>query len=117
MIDNSATDYNHGIVSWAGKGKGPETMTLKFEGTFNRKVNPGKKESVMYTIGRPGKEGLSNATLKIEGSCPLPKSIEIRGNTNSKIEFVNCNEPESTVKPDKKQILAQIEAHDRNNFV
>ena len=85
------SDYNHGVVSWAGKSDaGAQTITLKFEGTFEYTVNPGKKASTFYTIGRPGKKGISDATIIIDGICPQKNSIEIRDNTNSKVEFSNC---------------------------
>lgn len=97
VIDNyEDIGYHHGIVGWAGKKDlKSQTMHIKFEGTFTRKVNPGKKESPMYTIGRPGKEGVNDAILKIEGNCPFEKSINIRGNTNSKVEFLNCSSKDS----------------------
>ena len=85
------TDYNHGVVSWAGKsGSAAQSITLKFEGTFEYLVNDGKQAAPFYTIGRPGKNGISDATIIVEGICPENKSIEIRANTNSKVEFVNC---------------------------
>lgn len=85
------TNYNHGVVSWAGKSDaGAQTITLKFEGTFEYIVNPDKKASTFYTIGRPGKNGISDATIIIDGICPQQNSIEIRDNTNSKVEFINC---------------------------
>jgi hypothetical protein len=93
VIDNyEKSDYNHGVFGWAGK-KNPEveTMQIKFEGTFNYSINPGKKSSFMYTIGRPGKKGISNAQLMIDGICPRENSIEIRDNTNSKVIFKNCD--------------------------
>jgi hypothetical protein len=94
VIDNyNGTDYNHGVFAWAQKNDaGNQTINLKFEGTFTYKVNPGKKSSTMYTIGRPGTTGISDAYMLIDGQCPRKESIEIRGNTNSKVSFTNCPE-------------------------
>ncbi len=91
VIDNSDnTDYNHGIVSWAGKNaSGVETLTLKFEGTFEYTVNPGKQPSPFYTIGKKS-SGLSNAHIVIDGICPQKTSIDLRGSTNSSVTFKNC---------------------------
>ena len=93
VIDNyDGTDYNHGTIGWAGKNSSSaQTMHIKFEGTFTRKVNPGKKSSPMYTIGRPYTSGISNATIEIDGLCPSKNSVDIRGNTNSKVVFKNCD--------------------------
>lgn len=89
--NHEGTDYNHGVVSWAGKSDaGQQTVTLKFEGIFEYIVNPGKFPAPFYTIGRPGKTGISDAKIIIDGICPEKQNIQIRGNTNSKIEFVNC---------------------------
>lgn len=91
IANHDGTDYNHGVVSWAGKSDaGAQMVTLKFEGTFEYLINPGKKASTFYTIGRPGKTGITDAIIKIDGICYEKNSIEIRDNTNSNIEFVNC---------------------------
>ena len=92
VIDNyENSDYNHGVFGWAGK-KSPEVqnMNIKIEGTFNYSVNPGKKSSPMYTIGRPNREGIDNAHIIIDGICPRSESVEIRNNGNSSIIFKNC---------------------------
>jgi hypothetical protein len=71
IANHEGSDYNHGVVSWAGKSDaGAQTITLKFEGTFESLVNDGKKASTFYTIGRPGKAGISDATIIIDGICP-----------------------------------------------
>jgi len=91
VIDNySGTDYNHGIVSWAGKNDdASQTITLKFEDTFDYEINPGKKSSIMYTIGRPGQPGLNNAHIVVEGIWPRKTSIDTRNSTNSDVKFKN----------------------------
>ncbi len=100
VIDNSdGTDYNHGIVSWAGKNaSGVETLTLKFEGTFEYTVNPGKQPSPFYTIGRKT-SGLSNAHIVIDGICPQKSSIDLRGSTNCSVTFKNCIECTDNTAP------------------
>lgn len=92
VIDNyHHSDYNHGIVSWAGKSKADsQTVTLKFEGSFDYVVNPGKKSSAMYTIGRPGRVGVNDAHIIIDGICPRKSSIDLRNSTNSTVSFTNC---------------------------
>ncbi|MCG8698710.1 MAG: T9SS type A sorting domain-containing protein [Bacteroidales bacterium] len=92
VIDNSNIGYNHGVVAWAGKhDHKAQTVTLKFQGSFTRKTNPGKKASTMYTIGRPTGNNLKNATIKVDGKCPSKGSVDIRkGCSNSKVVFVNC---------------------------
>ena len=92
VISNyEGTDYNHGVASWAGKNSsGEEIITLKFEGTFTRLTNPGKKESTMYTIGRPGQPGLKNAIILVDGICPSKGDIDYRNSTNCEVRFINC---------------------------
>ena len=92
VIDNYEGSYNHGIFSWAGKnGSKEQTITLKLEGSFTHLVNPGMQESPMYTIGRPGRSGLKNANILVDGICPSKNSIDLRNSTNCEISFVNCN--------------------------
>ncbi|MCG8697516.1 MAG: Ig-like domain-containing protein, partial [Bacteroidales bacterium] len=93
VIDNyNGTNYNHGVVSWAGKNSGgSQTITLKFEGTFEYEVNPGKKSSTMYTIGRPNNGGVNNAHIVIDGICARRNSVDTRRSTNSSVTFKNCN--------------------------
>lgn len=92
VIDNyEKSDYNHGVFSWAQKhDAGNQTIRIKFEGTFTYKVSEGSKPSTMYTIGRPGTSGIKDAHIVIDGECPRKESIEIRGNTNSTVSFINC---------------------------
>lgn len=103
VIDNySGTDYNHGIVSWAGKNSsGSETITLRFEGTFEYEVSPGSKPSPFYTIGRPGKPGLNNAHIVVDGICPKKTSIDLRNSSNCSVTFKNCVECKDDIAPGK----------------
>lgn len=93
VIDNyDQTNYNHGIFSWAGKSdNGKQTIHNKIEGTFTHKVNPGKKASPMYTIGRPNNGGISDAVMKIDGTCLRQGSVDLRQSKNSQVIFVNCD--------------------------
>ena len=93
IAGHTGTDYNHGVVSWAGKSSASnvkETNTLKFEGTFEYIVPTGKKASTFYTIGRPNDSGINNAHIVIDGQCPYKNSINLRSSTNSSVTFKNC---------------------------
>ena len=94
VIANSNESYNHGVFSWSQKNDDtPQTIHIIIEGTFDYKINPGKVEAPMYTIGRPRDlTGLKNATMKIDGKCLRTESIDIRENEDSnKVIFVNCS--------------------------
>ncbi|MBP6385242.1 MAG: hypothetical protein KA313_06900 [Pseudarcicella sp.] len=93
VVDNyDGTNYNHGIVAWAGKNENntKETVTLKFEGTFSRTTALNKKSSVFYTIGRPNDGGVNNAHIIIDGYCGNKSSVDLRQSTNSSVTFKNC---------------------------
>lgn len=129
VIANSNEGYNHGVFSWAQKSDdNAQTIHIKIEGTFDYKVNPGKQEAPMYTIGRPlDNTGLKNATMKIEGKCLRTNSVDIRENTNSnKVVFVNCSTtltPVDTfikaypVPTTGKLYLPEVYANDQINIV
>lgn len=93
VIDNyDQTNYNHGVFSWAGKSdNGQQTIHNKIEGTFTHLVNPGKIASPMYTIGRPNDAGISDAVMKIDGTCLRQNSVDTRLSKNSEVIFVNCD--------------------------
>ena len=95
VIDNyEETNYNHGVVSWAGKSDGgSQTITLKFEGTFEYEVAPGKKSSTMYTIGRPNDGGINDAHIVVDGICFRSSSVDTRYSTKSDVKFKNCDAP------------------------
>lgn len=111
IANYNGSDYNHGVVSWAGKNaSGSETITLKFEGTFKYEIAPGASPSPFYTIGRPGKTGLNNAHIVVDGICPMKSSIDLRGSTNCSVTFKNCIEctdktaPSIPGKPDTSTV-------------
>ncbi len=92
IANHTEDNYNHGVVSWAGKSEiGEQTITLKFEGTFEYFVKPGKKAAPFYSIGRPGKTGISDAIIVVVGNCIEKQSVQIRDNSNSKVVFKNCD--------------------------
>ncbi|MCG8700870.1 MAG: carbohydrate-binding protein [Bacteroidales bacterium] len=92
VIDND-TQYNHGVVAWAGKSHDyAQTINLKFQGTFSKTTATGKTASYMYTIGRTSGSSLSNATINVDGLCPNQSSIEYRtGTSNCSVVFNNCS--------------------------
>ncbi len=94
IAGHNGTDYNHGVVSWAGKSSASnvkETLTLKFEGTFEYIVPSDKKASTFYTIGRPNDPGLNNAHIVVDGQCHNKNSIDLRKSFNSSVTFKNCS--------------------------
>ncbi len=101
VIENSNIGYNHGVFSWSQKHEDyAQTIHIKIEGSLAIKVNPGKQEAPMYTIGRPNDfTGLKNATMKIDGKCLKTESVDIRENESSnKVVFVNCGTTSTPVE-------------------
>ena len=94
VIDNyDASNYNHGVVAWAGKSDDyAQTITLKFQGTFSKTTASGATSSYMYSIGRTNGDSIKNATIKVDGLCPNQSSIDYRsGASNCTVNFINCS--------------------------
>lgn len=92
MDANESGTYNQGVVSWASKQNENSTdkMIIKFEGLFKHQTAEGKKKSHMYQLGRKSK-GIINCTIEVQGYCNEKESVVVYDNTNSKVEFKDCN--------------------------